>query len=222
MEYRNIFLANPARLSVQREQLGIEQAEKITVPLEDISSVLIESQQVTLSVHAAAAMADHGITVFLCDEKHLPSCQLLPINQFCRQRKLLLSQCEMGKPLQKQLWQQIVVRKIQNQAQCLRLMGLVMFDLPVKTKAERRSATQFRNFLVGDGYHMVQYSVYARICNGRDSVETHKKRILLALPSKGSVRMLVITEKQYNAIELLVGKPTPYDKPQQFEQLMIF
>ncbi|MFR6694906.1 MAG: CRISPR-associated endonuclease Cas2 [Dysosmobacter sp.] len=69
---------------------------------------------------------------------------------------------------------------------------------------------------------MVQYSVYARVCNGRDSVETHKKRILLALPSKGSVRMLVITEKQYNAIELLVGKPTPYDKPQQFEQLMIF
>ena len=61
---------------------------------------------------------------------------------------------------------------------------LVMFDLPVKTKAERRSATQFRNFLVGDGYHMVQYSVYARVCNGRDSVETHKKRILLALPSK--------------------------------------
>ena len=99
---------------------------------------------------------------------------------------------------------------------------LVMFDLPVKTKAERCSATQFRNFLVGDGYHMVQYSVYARVCNGRDSVETHKKRILLALPSKGSVRMLVITEKQYNAIELLVGKPTPYDKPQQFEQLMIF
>ena len=37
--------------------------------------------------------------------------------------KLLMAQCEMGKPLQKQLWQQIVIRKIQNQAQCLRLMG---------------------------------------------------------------------------------------------------
>ena len=122
MEYRNIFLANPARLSVQREQLVIEQAEKITVPLEDVSSVLIESQQVTLSIHAAAAMANHGITVFLCDEKHLPSAQLLPINQYCRQRKLLMAQCELGKPLQKQLWQQIVIRKIQNQAQCLRLM----------------------------------------------------------------------------------------------------
>ena len=122
MEYRNIFLANPARLSVQREQLVIEQAEKFTVPLEDISAVLIESQQVTLSVRAAAAMASHGITVFLCDDKHLPSCQLLPINQYCRQRKLLMAQCELGKPLQKQMWQQIVIRKIQNQAQCLRLM----------------------------------------------------------------------------------------------------
>ena len=99
---------------------------------------------------------------------------------------------------------------------------LVMFDLPVKTKAQRRSAAQFRKFLVEDGYHMVQYSVYARVCNGRDSVEAHRRRIQLALPPTGSVRMLVITEKQYNAIELLVGKPTPYDKPQQFEQLMIF
>ena len=99
---------------------------------------------------------------------------------------------------------------------------LVMFDLPVKTKAQRRSAAQFRKFLVEDGYHMVQYSVYARVCNWRDSVEVHRRRIQLALPPTGSVRMLVITEKQYNAIELLVGKPTPYDKPQQFEQLMIF
>lgn len=99
---------------------------------------------------------------------------------------------------------------------------LVMFDLPVKTKAQRRSAAQFRNFLVGDGYHMVQFSVYARICNGRDSVEAHRRRIMLALPLQGSVRVLVITEKQYGAIELLVGKQTVYDKPQQFEQLMIF
>lgn len=123
MEYRNIFLVNPARLSVQREQLVIEQAEKFTVPLEDISAVLIESQQVQLTVHAAAALAEHGVTVFLCDEKHLPCAQILPINQYCRQRKMLTAQCEMGKPLKKQLWQRIVVQKIRNQAACLRFSG---------------------------------------------------------------------------------------------------
>ena len=123
MEYRNIFLANPARLSVRREQLVIEQAEAHTVPLEDISALLIESPQVTLTARAAAALAAHGVTVFFCDDKHLPCCQLLPVNQFCRQRKLLAAQCEIGKPLQKQLWQQIVVQKIRNQARCLELSG---------------------------------------------------------------------------------------------------
>lgn len=69
---------------------------------------------------------------------------------------------------------------------------------------------------------MVQLSVYARICNGRDSVETHKKRILAALPSNGSVRMLVITERQYSTIELLIGKPNSSDATQDYEQLMLF
>lgn len=99
---------------------------------------------------------------------------------------------------------------------------LVMFDLPVKTSGQRREATQFRNFLLRDGYHMVQLSVYARICNGRDAVETHKKRILAALPSDGSVRMLVITERQYSTIELLIGKPNSSDEPRDYEQLMLF
>ncbi len=97
-----------------------------------------------------------------------------------------------------------------------------MFDLPVTTREQRREAARFRNFLLGDGYHMVQFSVYARVCAGRDSVETHRRRIRQALPAKGSVRMLVITEKQYGAIELLVGAPKDCDSPQEYGQLMIF
>lgn len=121
MEYKNIVLANPARLSVRQQQLVIEQEETCTVPIEDLSSVLIESRQVVLTAQAATELAMHGVTVFLCDEKHLPCCQLLPINQFCRQRKLLMAQQKLPKPLKKQLWQQIVVQKIRNQAECLRL-----------------------------------------------------------------------------------------------------
>ena len=55
---------------------------------------------------------------------------------------------------------------------------MVFFDLPVKTKRQRRVATRFRNFLLKDGYFMVQYSVYCRVCNGLDAVEKHKQRIL--------------------------------------------
>lgn len=99
---------------------------------------------------------------------------------------------------------------------------LVFFDLPVKSKTERRAATRFRTFLLKDGYHMVQYSVYARVCNGTDAVEKHRQRLKQNLPENGAIRMLVITEKQYGAIEILLGKRTQADADFQSEQLMIF
>lgn len=99
---------------------------------------------------------------------------------------------------------------------------MVFFDLPVKTKKERHVATSFRNFLLKDGYHMVQFSVYARVCNGMDDVEKHKKRLNFNLPDNGSVRMLVITEKQYDSIEILVGKLTREETQAPTEQLTIF
>lgn len=99
---------------------------------------------------------------------------------------------------------------------------LIFFDLPVKTKKERREATQFRNFLLNDGYHMIQYSVYARVCNGVDAVEKHRSRVKRNLPDNGSVRLLVITEKQYEAIDILLGQLTEADDTFQCEQLSIF
>lgn len=53
---------------------------------------------------------------------------------------------------------------------------------------------------------MVQFSVYSRVCNGRDAVQKHKERIYKNVPDNGSVRLMVITEKQYEAVEILVGK----------------
>lgn len=99
---------------------------------------------------------------------------------------------------------------------------LVFFDLPVKTKPQRRKATQFRNFLIKDGYYMVQFSVYARVCNGNDMVELHKKRLKANIPDDGSIRVLVITEKQYENVEILLGRKSKYEKPIEFETLSLF
>ena len=99
---------------------------------------------------------------------------------------------------------------------------LVFFDLPVNSAAQRREAARFRTFLLKDGYHMLQYSVYARVCNGMDAVEKHRARVRRNLPDNGSIRMLTITEKQYESIEILLGRLTAADDPCQFEQLTIF
>ena len=99
---------------------------------------------------------------------------------------------------------------------------LVFFDLPVTTKRQRHEATKFRNFLLRDGYHMLQFSVYARTCNGSDAVEKHKARLKRCLPENGSIRVLVITEKQYETIEILLGDLCEADEDFQTEQLSIF
>lgn len=99
---------------------------------------------------------------------------------------------------------------------------MIFFDLPVKTKTQRRVATQFRNFLLKDGYFMIQYSVYCRICNGYDDVEKHKSRLRTNRPDNGSVRLLVITEKQYEKMELIIGNLVNEEEHSVFEQLSIF
>ncbi|MCX7382718.1 MAG: CRISPR-associated endonuclease Cas2 [Alphaproteobacteria bacterium] len=81
----------------------------------------------------------------------------------------------------------------------------VFFDLPVGTKAERRAASKFRMFLKDDGFLMMQYSVYARVCRGDDGAEVHIKRVASGLPSKGSVRALQVTDRQYGRMKLMLG-----------------
>ena len=82
-----------------------------------------------------------------------------------------------------------------------RLMWIfVMFDLPVGSKQQMREATKFREFLLDEGFEMSQFSVYARFCNGRDSYESHLKRIERNLPEKGEIHVLTFTDKQYEGI----------------------
>lgn len=81
----------------------------------------------------------------------------------------------------------------------------VFFDLPVGTKPEKRAASKFRMFLKDDGFLMLQYSVYARICRGEDGAEVHVKRVTSGLPSKGSVRALQVTDRQYGRMKLMLG-----------------
>lgn len=97
----------------------------------------------------------------------------------------------------------------------------VFFDLPVQTKPERRTATRFRNFLLKDGYMMIQFSVYARICNGHDRVDKHLQRLNKIIPEKGSVRVMQITDKQYERMKILVGTKKNNEKANS-DQLVLF
>lgn len=99
---------------------------------------------------------------------------------------------------------------------------LVFFDLPVVTREERRIYAVFRKFLLADGYDMIQFSVYCRICSGEDAVNKHLNRLEKNLPAKGSVRFLQITERQYANMKFLVGVPTKKEKKVSNAQILLF
>lgn len=89
---------------------------------------------------------------------------------------------------------------------------IVMFDLPTGTDSERRTYARFRKGLIGEGFAMLQFSVYAKTCLGVRECETAIARIKGFLPDAGSVTAFVMTEKQYAAREIMV-KPLDHSEP---------
>lgn len=96
---------------------------------------------------------------------------------------------------------------------------LAMFDLPTDTKAARRSYTRFREKLLEDGFTMLQYSVYVRHCASEDNADVHSQRVQHALPDDGEVRVLTITDKQFERMRVFWGKMRrpPEPPPLQLE-----
>ena len=97
----------------------------------------------------------------------------------------------------------------------------VMFDLPVASKQQRRVATQFRQFLIRQGFSMLQFSVYARYLDSADAADEHATRIKVMLPSEGEVRLLAVTDRQFGKMRVFTGKKRRPPEPPP-DQLMLF
>lgn len=123
MAFRSIVIESPAHLSVKNRQLLVRTDRTHSVPIEDISAILLESRQSTITAAALSQLGQGGCALFVCDEKHLPCVVLQPYAQHSRSLAVLRSQLEASEPLKKRLWQSIVQAKLRNQARCLRLNG---------------------------------------------------------------------------------------------------
>lgn len=142
MAYRNLMIESPANMKLCQKQLIIFTDKEHSIPLEDISSILIENRQATITMATLSSLAENNVTVFICNEKHLPCAVIIPFAQHSRTSLMLKYQEKLSQPLRKQLWQQIVKSKINNQANCLELLG--------KNNAEKYLRNLIKNVLSGD------------------------------------------------------------------------
>lgn len=97
---------------------------------------------------------------------------------------------------------------------------LVLFDLPTAEKYQQKEATKFRNFLLDNGFSMVQYSIYTKLFSGKDACQKYYGQIRMNLPEEGKVDIVTITDRQYENIISYQGKKKTEKK--QAEQLELF
>lgn len=82
---------------------------------------------------------------------------------------------------------------------------MCMFDLPVDTANEKREYRIFRKELLSNGFTMLQYSVYYRAVQNRAAAKKYERAIKRFLPVHGEVRLIAVSEKQFNDMQILVG-----------------
>lgn len=86
------------------------------------------------------------------------------------------------------------------------MRAIVFFDLPTLTSEDLREYRKFRQFLLKNGFIMMQESVYSKLVLSGNSSDLLTQKINNNLPKNGLVQLLVVTEKQFAGIKYLKGK----------------
>jgi CRISPR-associated protein Cas1 len=113
---RTLYFGNPAYLKTKNEQLIIdlqETDESKSVPIEDIGLVILDHQQITITQAVMAKLLENNTALITCD--HPVGLQLC-LDGHTLQSQKFKAQINASSPLKKQLWQQTIMRKIENQA----------------------------------------------------------------------------------------------------------
>jgi len=131
---KTLCFSNPAYLSLRNSQLVIrlpeveccnelpdsfKQQSERTIPIEDIGVVLLNNKRITITSSALEALIENNAAVVTCDSKNMPNGLLLSLCGNTTQNERFRTQIEASQPLKKQLWQQTIRQKINNQAKLL-------------------------------------------------------------------------------------------------------
>jgi CRISPR-associated protein Cas1 len=124
MGWRIVQITKSCKLSVKNKQLLYEPFEgsSFSLPLEDISVLILENRQISLSNSLLSELSEYDIVLFSCDFSHHPSGTFFPFHNHSRYSEIAWQQIECSEPLKKRMWQEVVRYKITNQAVVLDIL----------------------------------------------------------------------------------------------------
>lgn len=132
---KTLYFGNPVYLSLKNNQLmirlpeilrnsilpeGVKREAEITKPIEDIGVVVLDNKQITITSGVLEALLENNSAIITCDSKNMPVGLMLPLYGNTTQNERFRQQLNASLPLMKQLWQQTIKQKIENQAAILK------------------------------------------------------------------------------------------------------
>ena len=151
---KTLYFGNPAYLSLRNAQLVIKLPEvennntlpeamkrqsEVTKPIEDLGVVVLDNKQITITSGAMEALLENNCVLITCDCKSMPVGLMLPLYGNTTQNERFREQLAASLPLKKQLWQQTIQAKINNQA------AVLSACTGVETKCMRAWASDVRS-----------------------------------------------------------------------------
>ncbi|MEX0983308.1 MAG: type II CRISPR-associated endonuclease Cas1 [Bacteroidales bacterium] len=125
---RTLYFGNPGYLRKNSQQLLIEYPDKdkdsSTVPIEDIGIMILDHPQVTITQALLSSLVENNVAIINCNYQHLPEGLMLPMYGHHAFTEKVREQVNASEPLKKNLWQQTVIAKINNQSAVLKTLGL--------------------------------------------------------------------------------------------------
>ena len=131
---KTLYFGNPAYLSLQNNLLVIKLPEvertaslpdsfkkqtAVTKPIEDIGLVVLDNKQITITSGVLEVLLENNCSIITCDSKSMPVGLMLPLYGNTVQNERFREQLSASLPLKKQLWQQTIKAKIENQSAVL-------------------------------------------------------------------------------------------------------
>lgn len=159
--YQQVIVENGASISSKNNQLVIHTNDVHRLAIEDVSTLVLDNPCITVTIPVLNQLLNNGSAVIICSEKHTPNGLFVPYAGYARRLKTLKKQMTQTKPRLKQLWKQIVQKKIKNQGRSLELCGK---ENKVKKFGDKVTS--------GDGGHMegIAAAIYFKELYGEDFV----------------------------------------------------
>ena len=151
---KTLYFGSPAYLSLRMGQMVIKlpevernpdlpermkQESEVTKPVEDIGIVILDNKRITITQGLLEALLENNCAVITCDSHSMPVGLMLPLYGNSTQNERFREQLDSSLPLRKQLWQQTIRAKIENQASVLSLCN------GCQTKVMQRWAADVRS-----------------------------------------------------------------------------